>query len=316
MGPPFSRIPLPALDDVEGERVPDGMPPVIDAHVHVFPRGLFEALWRWFDRNAWPIRYQLDPQDVVGFLLRRGVRHVVALQYAHRPGIAAELNRFMAQLCAREEAVTGLATVYPGEPHAASILEDAFAAGLSGVKLHLHVIGLPPDGEAMGPVYEACARHDRPLVVHAGREPSSPAYPCDTRAICSAERVGRVLRAHPDLKLCVPHLGADEFAAYERLLERHDNLWLDTTMMLAGYFGTEPPRRLLTMRPDRIMFGTDFPNIPYAWDRELIRLGRIGLTDSTVAQILGGTARRLFSIRGEVGEQLPLPRTRGGARPD
>ena len=78
-----------------------------------------------------------------------------------------------------------------------------------------------------------------------------------------------MLKDHPTLKLCVPHLGADEFDAYARLLERYDNLWLDTTMAVAGYFPMALPARLLHVRPERILYGTDFPNIPYAWDREL-----------------------------------------------
>ena len=28
-------------------------------------------------------------------------------------------------------------------------------------------------------------------------------------------------------------------------------------------------REILARHPDRILFGTDFPNIPYEWDREL-----------------------------------------------
>ena len=29
--------PLSGLDDEEGERAPQGLPPVVDAHVHVYP---------------------------------------------------------------------------------------------------------------------------------------------------------------------------------------------------------------------------------------------------------------------------------------
>lgn len=49
------------------------------------------------------------------------------------------------------------------------------------------------------------------------------------------DKVERVLRDYPHLQLCIPHLGLDEFEAYAALFERYDNLWLDTTMMLADY---------------------------------------------------------------------------------
>jgi uncharacterized protein len=288
--------PLPGIDDEEGERLPDGLPPVVDAHVHLFPQGLFEALWRWFDRWGWPVRYRLGPERTLDYLLERGVGHVVAMNYAHKAGVARTLNAWTAELCGGRERVTPLATVFPGEEGASSLLDEAFAAGLAGVKLHCHVQCFAADDPVMEPIYAACARWDRPLVMHAGREPKSPGYACDPHELCGIDRAERVLLEHPDLRLCVPHLGADEFEGYERLLGRFDNLWLDTTMMLADYFDVPGARRLLDARPDRILYGTDFPNLPYAWDRELKRLGAFDLSEERLELLLGGAARGLFGI--------------------
>ena len=116
----------------------------------------------------------------------------------------------------------------------------------------------------------------------------------DPYALCAAERVARVLTDHPSLKLCVPHLGADEFDAYARLLERHDTLWLDTTMTVGGYFPVPLPRQALEVRPERILYGTDFPNIPYAWDRELKALTGLKLAEDALAGVLGGNTLRLY----------------------
>lgn len=294
LAPGSSMLPLPALDDEEGPRLPEGLPPVVDAHVHLFPDGVFEAVWRWFEQYGWPIRYKLHTPQVVSFLLSRGVHRVVALHYAHKPGMARFLNAYVAEVARAEPRVLGLATVLPGEEGAAEILAEAFAAGLKGVKLHCHVQCFAPDAPALHEVYAACARAGRPLVMHAGREPASPQYKCDVHALCSAERVERVLKDHPTLELCIPHLGADEFDAYERLLERHDNLWLDTTMAVAGYFPIPLPVRLLRVRPERILYGTDFPNLPYAWDRELKQLLALKLGDEVEAGILGQNALGLF----------------------
>ncbi len=290
-------MPLGALDDVAGERVPQGLPPVIDAHVHLFPDGLFEAIWRWFNQHGWPIRYPLKTPEAIAFLKARGVSHVVALTYAHKPGMARALNAYAAELAREHPFVTALGTVLPGEPDAAAIVEEAFALGLRGLKLHCHVQCFAPDSAELGPIYEACARHGLPLVMHAGREPRSAAYRIDPHTLCSAERTARVLRNHPTLKLCVPHLGADEFDPYLALLERHEHLWLDTTMMLAEYFPMRPSP-LFFARPERILYGTDFPNLPYAWDRELRRLGAHGVRDNDLPAVLGENARRLFGITG------------------
>jgi len=305
MPAPLLATLLPGVDDAEGARVPAGLPPIVDAHVHLFPDRLFAAVRRWFDQYGWPIRYRFPAPAVAAHLLDRGVAHIVALHYAHKPGMARDLNAWMAAFCRATPRVTGTATVFPGEPGAAAILAEGFALGLRGVKLHCHVQCFAPDAPALHEVYEACVAARVPLVMHAGREPASPAYACDPHALCSAERVDRVLRAHPHLRLCVPHLGADEYDAYERLLDRHENLWLDTTMMLAEFFPGHAPRRLVEARPDRILYGTDFPNIPYAWDRELVRIAAWGLPDEALARILGGNARTLFGLEDDTRASSP-----------
>ena len=289
-------FPVKALDDAEGARVPPGLPPVIDAHVHLFPDRVFDAVWRWFDSYGYPIRYKLYSRQAVEFLLSRGIERVVALHYSHKPGMARVLNEYMAEIARAEPRVIAFATVLPGEPEAIRILEEAFAAGLKGVKLHCHVQCFSPDSKAAREVYQACERVGKPIVMHAGREPSNPHYRFNTHELCSAERVERVLLDHPKLKLCIPHLGVDEFEAYEQLLERYDRLWLDTTMVLADYFPLQLPLRLLHCRPERILYGTDFPNIPYAWDRELTKLSGLGLPQEHLARILAGNALDFFGI--------------------
>lgn len=291
------RMPLPPLDDVEGARVDPKLGDVIDAHVHLFPDRLFEAIWRWFDQYGWPIRYKLHTPDVIRFVLDRGVGRLVALCYAHKPGMARALNAYMAEIARNEPRVTALGTVFPNEPDAPAILADAFTAGLAGVKMHCHVQDFSLDDPVMHPIYEACVLHDKPLLIHAGREPSSKGYKADVHALCHADKTEEVLRSFPRLRLCIPHLGVDEVAAYGALLERYDNLWLDTTMALADFFPDDAACfRLVEARPERIMYGSDFPNLPYAWDRELRRIGARALPEATIAAILRETAAGFYGV--------------------
>lgn len=50
------------------------------------------------------------------------------------------------------------------------------------------------------------------------------------------------------------------------------------------------------MRSDRIIFGTDFPNLPYAWDREIKNLASLNLSDDTLARVLGQNACDFYRI--------------------
>ncbi|HIJ35717.1 MAG TPA: amidohydrolase [Deltaproteobacteria bacterium] len=290
------QSPLPAVDDTEGANIPTSLPFVVDAHVHLFPDSLFQSIWEWFDHFGWPIRYKLNAPCAIEFLLSRGVGHVIALHYAHKPGVARMLNAHMADLCRKYSHVTGTATIFPGEEDAEEILLEAFKMGLFGVKLHCHVQCFELDSVGMHRIYRVCSDQDMPLIMHVGREPKSPAYKCDPYLLCSAQKVERVLKDYPTLKVCVPHMGADEFESYRRMIEQYDTLWLDTTMTLAEYLPFKFEHSLEEMRTDRIMYGTDFPNIPYAWDREIRKLNNLGLSEASLAGILGKNAAELFGF--------------------
>ncbi|MFZ7128259.1 MAG: amidohydrolase family protein [Desulfobacterales bacterium] len=288
---------LPSFDDEEGRTVPAGLPGVIDAHVHTFPDHVFRAIRRWFDENAWHIRYPLSTSEVFDFLLSHGVGHVIALQYAHAPGIARDLNRYLAEQCRHYPGqATGMATVLPGEPEAEAILQEAFDSGLGGLKLHAHVQCFDLDADDSRRVLDVCRSHGKPAVIHIGKEPKSSAYRCDPYEICSADKLERVLAAFPDLRICVPHLGFSEIREYKELIEKHDNLWLDTTMALTDYFPIEDRIELGEYRIDRIMYGSDFPNIPYAWDRELKCIGSSGLPASDLERVLYRNAVEFFDL--------------------
>lgn len=286
-----------SINDAEGAYIPTALPPVIDSHVHIFPANFFSAIHKWFDDHAWPIRYQMESSRLLDFLLSHGIRHIVALQYAHKPGLAWKLNEYMAVKCKEfGHRLTGLATVYPGEKNAEQILQQGFDSGLGGVKLHNHVQCFEIDGEDMYLVYECCRRNNKPIVMHVGREPKSAAYRCDPYQLCKAEKVERVLNDFPDLKICVPHLGIDEIADYHMLIEKYDNLWLDTAMVVTDYFQMKDKIDVNHYRPDRIMYGSDFPNIPYAWDRELKELSESGLSKDALAKICCTNSLEFFKI--------------------
>ncbi|MEZ4463053.1 MAG: amidohydrolase family protein [bacterium] len=142
-------------------------------------------------------------------------------------------------------------------------------------------------------------RRPRPAGGHPrGARAQEPAYACDPHALCAAAAIERVLRRYPTLRLCVPHLGADEFPDYVRMMHRYDTLWLDTTMVVGDYLPADVPWDDALARPERLMYGSDFPNIPYAYSRELERLIERLPDPAARAAVLGGTARDFFGISG------------------
>lgn len=292
---------MPSLNDPEGDAVPEGLPAVIDAHVHIFPDAVFAAVRNWFDEHGWRIRYRLSAPEIFQFLRKRGIHHVVALQYAHKPGIARQLNSYMVEQCQSfPNLICGMATVFPGEDQDSLILTEAFAQGLSGLKLHSHVQCFDMNSEAMERIYACCCKYEKPVIMHVGQEPNSTAYQCDPYLICNAEKLEAVIRSFPDLKVCVPHLGVGETEQYKKLIEKYDNLWLDTTMVITDYFPFDQKIDLSGYRPDRIMYGSDFPNIPYAWDRELKELRTRDLAEDVLEKVTFANAVEFYGIQAKL----------------
>lgn len=269
---------------------------LIDAHVHLLPDRLAQAIRDWFDRHAWNIRHRLGVDDCVSVLRRGGVDHMVALPYAHKPGIAAALNAFTADLAARHPAVLPCCTVFPGEDGAERMLDEALAGPFRGVKIHCHVMKIAPDDERLDAVWRASARYRKPVTIHCGPEPSMPAYGVDTRTVSGADRLRRALDRHPDAIAIVPHLGVDESDKFEAMLPDYPGLYLDTTMAVTGYFPYQPDGDLVRRHPDRILYGTDYPNLPYEWDRELKAVRALRMPPQDEAKVLGGNAARLFGV--------------------
>src|SRR5438552_17803834 len=75
-----------------------GVPGLADVHVHFLPPRLLRRVWEYFDAagplvgTAWPIRYRWPDEQRVAHLRALGVLAYSALAYAHRPGMAADLN--------------------------------------------------------------------------------------------------------------------------------------------------------------------------------------------------------------------------------
>jgi predicted TIM-barrel fold metal-dependent hydrolase len=290
------RSPRPAdIDDAPAPRAGR----YLDAHVHPWPSRLYAAVTRWFDTHAWPIAERVDGDGVEAFLAARGIERYVALAYAHRPGMAGDLNRWMAAHARAHPRAIAMATVHPDDDIRATLAEAFGTLALRGLKLHTHVMGVAPDDPRLFPAYAILCERGLPLVIHAGTEPASPAYPRPCEEVSGLARLERVLSAFPGMRCVLPHLGAGEFDRASRLLDRFPGLVLDCAMVLSRYFPGGPGREFVLTHRDRILYGTDFPILPYEYDRERRCILALGLGAEAEEAIFWGNAARFFGVAGD-----------------
>ena len=109
---------------------------------------------------------------------------------------------------------------------------------------------------------------------------------------------------HPNLPICIDHLGAPATEDWPRLLEAAAQFPLVCCKLSGLAMFSEPrPYVQLALRlfgPDRLMFGSDWPNgLPsYTWKSSLAMFTQaIGAQSiETREQLLGGTAARFYGI--------------------
>ena len=275
-----------------------GVPGAVDLHVHFMPGQVLRKVWAYFDRAesfdgfAWPVHYRHDEATRLATLRVLGVRRFGALAYAHRPGMAAWLNAWLTAFAARVPEAVHCATFH-AEPEADAYVAEALEAGAQLVKVHLQVGGFDPRDPVLRPVWRRLAAARVPVIVHAGSGPEPGAH-------TGPAVFGEVLAAHPDLVAVIVHMGTFEYRAFLELALRHPHVPLDTTMAFTDFLErlAPYPRDLLPLlaeHGDRIVLGSDFPNIPYPYAHQLAALARLGLGAEWLAQVCWHTPRRLLA---------------------
>jgi predicted TIM-barrel fold metal-dependent hydrolase len=255
-----------------------GIPGLADIHTHFLPPRMLRRVWEYFDAAgplvgvSWPIRYKWTDEERVAHLQAIGVKMFSALAYAHKPQMAADLNAWTMAFAAATPGCLPSATFYP-EPGVTDYVSQALDAGARIFKIHLQVGGFAPDDPRLEPVWGLLADAGVPVVVHAGHSP-----------------VG------------TEHTGPGPFGT---LLARHQGLTaivaLDTTMIFTDFFDKLAPfpASALPMARElglagKILLGSDFPNIPYPYARQISGLARLGFGDDWLRAVCWDSPVAMF----------------------
>jgi hypothetical protein len=280
-----------------------GIPGLADAHVHFLPPRLLRRVWAYFDGGGpllgatWPIHYRLpDDADRVARLRDMNVRAFTALAYAHRPDMAAELNAWTLDFAAATPGCVPSATFYP-EPGAGHYVTEALDRGARVFKVHLQVGAFSPADPLLDPVWDLLKEAGTPVVMHAGHAPAGTSF-------TGPGPVAGLLKKHPDLPLVIAHMGAPDYEEFLRMAAAHDRVTLDTTMVFTDFFDALAPfpagaRPLLKDLGEagKILLGSDFPNIPYPYARQIDGLVHLDLGDDWLRAVCWDSPIRWLGIQ-------------------
>lgn len=277
-----------------------GLTGIIDVHTHFMPKSVLDKVWRYFDAagpmlgRPWPINYRLEESHRVDTLRAFGVRRFTSLVYPHKPDMAAWLNQWAAQFARDTPDCLPTATFYP-EPGATDYVRGAIDAGARIFKAHIQVGDYDPTDPLLADVWGVIEDCGIPVVIHCGSGPQPGRF-------TGPEPVRRLLRRHPRLVLVVAHMGMPEYDEFMDICLESEAVHLDTTMAFTAFVNElmpfpsgEDPR--LRAAADRILFGSDFPNIPYGYREALDAITTLpGIDDAWLRGVLYDNAARLFAV--------------------
>jgi uncharacterized protein len=276
-----------------------GLPGLADIHVHFLPPRMLRRVWDHFDEGgpkvgvSWPIIYKWSDEERVEHLKTMGVRLFTALAYAHKPGMAADLNSWTMDLAARTPGCVPCATFFP-EPGVTRYTRTAIEGGARLFKVHIQVGGFSPAHARLDPVWGLLAEAGIPVVVHAGSGPVANVH-------TGPESFAAVLRRHPTLTAIIAHLGAPEYSDFLDLAEKYERVSLDTTMAFTQFFELMAPfpRAGLPRLYDlglagKVLLGSDFPNLPYPYAEQLAALAALDLGDDWLRAVCWHNAHALL----------------------
>jgi predicted TIM-barrel fold metal-dependent hydrolase len=142
------------------------------------------------------------------------------------------------------------------------------------------------------PVWDVLEQAQIPTVIHAGSGPTPGRF-------TGPAPVAEVLRRHPALKLIVAHMGMPEYRDFLQLAHRYPGVYLDTTMVFTDFteedhpFPTELLPELGELA-DKLLFGSDYPNIPYPYHHAVESIARLRLGGEWCRKVLYSNAMALF----------------------
>lgn len=280
---------------------------MIDAHIHVVPPnlpgvGILNPVLR---RPAPELAEELRAQ-----MQASGTTHALAmgnLTAGDDDPLGVNGTLHLAQWVPGLHAI-GVANPYRSEPEHLRRVEAVLKGGrVVALKVYLGYLHFAPDHPGYAHYYELAARYRLPVFFHTGDTYS----PYAKLRFAQPLLVDDVAVDHPDVKFVIAHLGNPWMTEAAEVVYKNVNVWADLSGLVVGddtAFTAEERQDMLSdltanlrrairysERPNRFLYGTDWPLAPMTVYRDFLRAA---VPDDLHEAVFEENARLLFRLEG------------------
>jgi predicted TIM-barrel fold metal-dependent hydrolase len=235
---------------------------------------------------------KLTPAEIVAAMDVAGIQQLMLSAWC-RPGrwlitndeVAAHVETF-------PERFAGVAAVDLANPVAAVRELDRAVRqlGFKALRVVPWLWKLPPNDKLYYPLYVKCIELDIPFCTQVGH--TGPLMPSETGR--PVPYIDEVALTFPELRIVCGHIGHPWTDEMIGVAWKHDNVYIDTSAYLPRYY---PPQLLQFMRTygqDKVLFGTNFPQLPLAKCMKQVR--DLELPQDMEDKFLFANARAVFRL--------------------
>jgi uncharacterized protein len=261
---------------------------IIDIHTHAYPDKIAQRAREKLE-SSFKVRLAAEPtvDSLLRHMDKNGIAVSVVNAVATRADQVRSINDWVFSI--RSDRIRVFAALHPDyagwEDELARIRERA-----DGVKFQPEFQEFYVDDEKMFPVYERCARLKLPVLFHCGEELSG------TMLIRSSpERISAVHARFEEMTLVAAHYGG--FRLWEGVKQHllGKDIYFDTAFFFHFLPAGEIAAMLAAHRPEKILFGTDFPLVDQANDINFLK--GLGIPERLKQAIFADNGLRLLGMK-------------------
>ena len=254
-------------------------------HVHIFPHAIAERAVNAI--GAFYENFNMESDGTLESALREMDAAGIAQCCAHSVATTAHqvdpINDFVMDAHQRHpDRIVPFAAMHPKLRHPVQTAEDILDRGFKGIKVHPEIQGFNIDDSA---VMDMLAPFEGkiPILIHCGDYRYDNSCP---------DRIKRVRRAFPRMKLVCAHLGGWQVWRENARQLIGEDVYVDTSSALFALRPGEAEAIIRGYGVERALYGTDFP----MWSpvTEIERFNRLDLTEDEREKILWSNHFALF----------------------